>query len=66
MTSPTQRPWPFLPTLRLASVALLVAIASLLLEGWVGNVLMVVAALLAIWGVAGYVRAWRRRSNLTA
>ena len=63
MTSPTPRPWPFIPTLRLAALALIIAVASLMFEGWTGDVLMVVAMLLALWGVAGYVRAWRRRSQ---
>jgi hypothetical protein len=63
MTSPPQRPWPFVPSLRLATVALIVAIISLMLEGWIGDVLMVVAAVLALWGFTGYVRAWRRRSQ---
>lgn len=63
MTAPTPRPWPFVPTLRLASVAMLVAIVSLMLEGWMGTVLMIVAMFLALWGVTGYVRAWRKRSQ---
>jgi hypothetical protein len=65
MTSPVPRRWPFIPTLRLAAIALIIAIASLLFEGWTGDVLMVVAMLLALWGVAGYVKAWRRRSQST-
>jgi hypothetical protein len=42
---------------------MLVAIVSLMLEGWMGTVLMIVAMFLALWGVTGYVRAWRKRSQ---
>lgn len=63
MTTPTPRPWPFIPTLRLAAIAMIIAIASLAFEGWIGDALMIVAMLLALWGVAGYVRAWRKRAQ---
>jgi hypothetical protein len=65
MTSPPQRPWPFVPTLRLAALAMIVALVSLMVEGWIGTVLMILALLLAVWGVIGYVKAWRTRSKLT-
>jgi hypothetical protein len=65
MTSPTPSPWPFGLTLRLTGIALLLAMVSLTDEGWIGDVLMVLAILLAIWGVFGYLRAWRARGKLT-
>jgi hypothetical protein len=51
-----------LPTMRLTIVALILALLSLVFAGWVGNALMFVAMVLALWGVVGYVRAWRHRS----
>ena len=40
------KPWPFAATLRLVALALLLAMVSLLAEGWTGAVLTTVAAVL--------------------
>jgi hypothetical protein len=53
------KPWPFAATLRLAAIALLLAMLSLFAEGWTGTVLTTVAAVLALFGVIEFVHAWR-------
>jgi hypothetical protein len=54
-----RKPWPFAATLRLSAGALLVAMLSHLVEGLTSAVLTLVAAVLALFGVMEFVRAWR-------
>jgi hypothetical protein len=58
-----RKPWPFTPTLRLAAFSLLLAMLSLLVDGWTSTVLTTIAAVLAFFGVIEFVYAWRWRST---
>jgi uncharacterized membrane protein len=58
-----RKPWPFLPSLRLAAAALLLAMLSLLAEGLKSSVLTIAAAILVLFGVIEFVHAWRWRST---
>lgn len=58
-----KKAWPFVATLRLAAVALLLAMLSLLVEGWTSAVLTTIAAVLALFGVIEFVHAWRWEST---
>jgi hypothetical protein len=55
------KPWAFAATLRLSAVALLLAMLSLLADGWASTVLTIAAAVLALFGVIEFVHAWRWR-----
>jgi hypothetical protein len=57
-----RKPWSFAATLRLAALALLLAMLSLLVEGWTSVVLTTAAAILVLFGVMEFVHAWRWRS----
>jgi hypothetical protein len=58
-----RKPWSFAATLRLAAIALLLAMLSFMVDGWSSALLTIVAAVLALFGVMEFAHAWRWRST---
>ena len=60
MTAPKAPQWPLTPPLRLAGLALLLAGATLLVEGWVSLLLWLGALVFFVLAVIKFAKVWRR------
>jgi hypothetical protein len=60
MTAPKVQQWPLLPPLRLAGLALLLAGATFLVEGWVALLLWLGALVFFVLAVIKFAKVWRR------
>ena len=59
MTAPRSPQWTLTPPLRLAAVALLLAGASFLVEGWLSTVLWLGAIVFLVMAAVKFAKVWR-------
>jgi hypothetical protein len=59
MTVPTNRRWPYRHALVLISIALLLAMGSMVSSSWVGTPLLVAAVVVALVAAMRFWQAWR-------
>ena len=61
MTAPRAGQWPLAPSLRFAALALLLAAAALVVEGWVSTVMWLAAVVLLIVAAVKLAKHWTSR-----
>lgn len=61
MTAPGTPQWSLTPPLRLAAVALLLAGASFLVEGWLSAVLWLGAIVVLVLAAVKFAKVWKTR-----
>jgi hypothetical protein len=59
MTDRPQHPWPFAPSLRFSSMALLAVVLSTFITGWGSSALLAAGAALTIFSVVRFLQALR-------
>jgi Flp pilus assembly protein TadB len=59
MTAPSNKRWPYRHALVLLSIALLLAMGSMISSGWVGTPLLVAAVVVALVAAMRFWQAWR-------
>jgi hypothetical protein len=59
MTAPGSSQWYLTPPLRLAAIALALAGASFLVEGWLGTLLWVGALVFLVWAAVKFSKVWK-------
>ena len=63
MTSPTPRQWPLAPALRYAALALFLAAAALVVEGWLSIILWLAAVVLLVMAAIKLAKNWPNRRS---